>query len=151
MRILVVLLLATLVVAKQKREADPGLLYGHHNLYGTVPPSSGFYRPSYVQSYNPGIAHHPYGGISYVQSQHHSVHKREAEPEPGRTYTYGYPYGYAYGYTYGYPSGYSSSYPSYTYGHYNQPSYGYYSGGYYPGNSGGYYPGTTYPYYYGYY
>ncbi|KAK7073713.1 hypothetical protein SK128_021753 [Halocaridina rubra] len=122
MRILVVLLLVAFVAAEQKREAnpEPGFRYGPYGFGHGL----GFGRGL---GYGTGVAYHPYGGRSYVHSNLHSIHKREAEAEaePGFLPTYGYSplsYGYGYnvapiGYGYGHLNPYASSASVHSYHH----------------------------------
>ncbi|XP_042217378.1 uncharacterized protein LOC121862987 [Homarus americanus] len=91
MRILVVLLLAAMVAAEQKREAEPSHGYsGYHgrthgyqdHTHGYRGNTHGYYGPhghSYGQ-HRHGVARHYGGGTSYVGPTLHGVGKREADP-----------------------------------------------------------------------
>ncbi|XP_037777081.1 uncharacterized protein LOC119574070 [Penaeus monodon] len=132
----IVVLLAVVVAAEQKREADPHYGYGspyhlhhvgiaHHPGHATSYVHShigkreaeadphGGYGTRYLYHglhYPVGIAYHPGHATSYVHSH---VGKREAEAEPNPHVRYALPYGYlGYG-GYGYPIsyGYHGYYP----------------------------------------
>ncbi|XP_069981918.1 cuticle protein 65-like [Penaeus vannamei] len=154
MKTLIAVLLVACVAAEQKREAEPS--YGHgvglSLPHGVV--SGRHYGVGYGHA---AIAHHPYGGRSFVQSYSHNLHKREAEPG------YSHP---AYGYGYGHSHAFAPAIAHHPYGgrsfvqsfnhnlhkreaepSFGLPSYGYgYGGGigYGIGHSLGYGPAVAY-------
>nr|XP_027215634.1 shematrin-like protein 1 [Penaeus vannamei] len=129
MKTLIAVLLVACVAAEQKREAEPsyghgvglslphGVVSGRH--YGVAQP--GYSHPAYGYGYDhshafaPAIAHHPYGGRSFVQSFNHNLHKREAEPSFGLP-SYGYGYGGGIGYGIGHSLGYGPAVAYHPYG-----------------------------------
>ncbi|XP_042884575.1 keratin-associated protein 19-2-like [Penaeus japonicus] len=102
MKALIAVLLVACVAAEQKREAEPSYRHGvgFPLPYGAV--GGHHYGVGYGHA---AIAHHPYGGHSYVQSYSHNLHKREADPgytHPAYGYGYGRGIGYGIGHSYGY-------------------------------------------------
>nr|XP_027215635.1 uncharacterized protein LOC113808421 [Penaeus vannamei] len=94
MKTLIAVLLVACVAAEQKREAEPS--YGHgvglSLPHGVV--SGRHYGVGYGHA---AIAHHPYGGRSFVQSYSHNLHKREAQPGYSHpAYGYGYDHSHAF-------------------------------------------------------
>nr|XP_027215633.1 holotricin-3-like [Penaeus vannamei] len=112
MKTLIAVLLVACVAAEQKREAEPS--YGHgvglSLPHGVV--SGRHYGVGYGHA---AIAHHPYGGRSFVQSYSHNLHKREAEPSFGLP-SYGYGYGGGIGYGIGHSLGYGPAVAYHPYG-----------------------------------
>nr|XP_027215656.1 uncharacterized protein LOC113808444 [Penaeus vannamei] len=102
MKTLIAVLLVACVAAEQKREAEPS--YGHG--VGLSLPHGVVSGRQYGVGYgHAAIAHHPYGGRSFVQSYSHNLHKREAEPSfvlPSYGYGYGGGIGYGIGHSLGY-------------------------------------------------
>ncbi|XP_042884573.1 prisilkin-39-like [Penaeus japonicus] len=98
----IAILLVACVAAEQKREAEPSYRHGvgFPLPYGAV--GGHHYGVGYGHA---AIAHHPYGGHSYVQSYSHNLHKQEADPgytHPAYGYGYGRGIGYGIGHSYGY-------------------------------------------------
>jgi len=108
----IAVLLVACVAAEQKREAEPS--YGHgvglSLPHGVV--SGRHYGVGYGHA---AIAHHPYGGRSFVQSYSHNLHKREADPSFGLP-SYGYGYGGGIGYGIGHSLGYGPAVAYHPYG-----------------------------------
>ncbi|KAK7081871.1 hypothetical protein SK128_015853 [Halocaridina rubra] len=138
MRILVVLLLAALAVAEQKREANPHYTVPSYG-YGVVPYGYGYHLPYRHQyGYGYGTQLNPYDSSAYVHSYQHSIHKRSAEanPSPILGYRYGYP-----------PVVYENGYPNLGYGYgYRPQGFGYGDGAVYGYTTEVKHPGNAYSY-----